>query len=415
MASSDMAMLLRRPGFARYSATVAAVRASGTMFNVAGVLLVLQRTHDLALAGVVAAAASLPGAITGPFLGGWLDVIKSRRRLLVLDRLLTAVALAAVLLLAGHAPNWLLPLVAIVYGIASPLSEGAFSAVLPDVAGPELLGAANTFEAASFNLAFIVGPALAGLIAGVAGPATAVEVQLAVGLVLAALIAGDKTFELRPQHPQARPQSVLQAVREGLAASWLIAPLRWNLLIDCFYVFAWGALVIGFPAYAVSIGAGAHASGYMWAAISFGSMIGALALSRAARSPRLALGACFLAMAVTVAVWPLAEGLFAALPLVLLSGLFDGPGFVGLISIRQRVAPPRLRGQIFTTASSVHLALFAAGQAAAAVFYQAFGTTATLLAVAGVFAVVGAVALLAQSELPVSAATSAQPSSPLGA
>ena len=95
MSSSSMATLLRRPGFARYSATVAAVRATGTMFNVAGVLLVLQRTHDLALAGVVVAAASLPGAITGPFLGGWLDLTRSRRRLLVLDRLVTATALAA--------------------------------------------------------------------------------------------------------------------------------------------------------------------------------------------------------------------------------------------------------------------------------------------------------------------------------
>jgi MFS family permease len=394
-----MARLLRRPGFVRYSATVAAVRATGIMFNVAGVLLVLERTHDLALAGIVAAAASLPGAITGPFLGGWLDVIRSRRLLLVLDRLLTALALGAFLLLAGHAPNWVLPLVAAVYGIASPLSEGAFSSAVPEVAGPELLGVANTFEAASFNLAFIVGPALAGLIAGAAGAAAAVEVQLVVGLLLAALIATDRTFELRPVHPDARPQSVLQAVREGLSASWLIAPLRWNLVIDCFYVFAWGTLVIGFPVYAVSIAAGAHASGYMWAVISFGSMVGALTLGRGKRSPRLLMGACFLAMGVSAAAWPVADTLLVALPLVFLAGLFDGPAFVALISIRQRVAPAHLRAQIFTTASSVHTAVFAAGQASAAVFHQAFGTTATLLALSGLFALAGAVTLAAQSDL----------------
>jgi MFS family permease len=409
MRSSEMASLLRRPGFVRYSATVAGVRATGTMFNVAGVLLVLERTHDLALAGVVAAAASLPGAVTGPFLGGWLDVIKSRRRLLVLDRLVTALALSAFLLLAGHAPNWLLPLVAALYGIAAPLSEGAFSAALPEVAGQELIGVANAFEAASFNLAFIVGPALAGLVAGVAGPATAVEVQLFGGLALAGLIASDVTFELRPVHQQARPQSVLQAVREGLAASWRIAPLRWNLVIDCFYVFAWGTLVIGFPAYAVSIGASAHISGYMWAVIAFGSMVGALVLGRGTRSPRLLMGMCFLAMGVSAAAWPLAESLVLALPLILLTGLFDGPAFVALISIRQRVAPPQLRAQIFTTASSVATAVFAAGQASAALFHQAFGTTATLLALAGLFALAGAVTLLVQSDLGQPAAASVQP------
>src|ERR1700756_1183715 len=148
MPSSAVMRLLRRPGFLRYSATVAAVRATGTMFSVAGVLLILQRTNDLALAGVVIAAATLPGAITGPFLGGWLDVTANRRRLIVLDRLATTLSLAAVLLLAGHAPNWLLPLAALLYGITSPLSAGAFSAVLPEVAGPDLIGVANAFEGA---------------------------------------------------------------------------------------------------------------------------------------------------------------------------------------------------------------------------------------------------------------------------
>jgi predicted MFS family arabinose efflux permease len=406
MSSADATRLLRRPGFVRYSATVAAVRATGTMFSVAGVLLILQRTHDLALAGVVVAAATLPGAITGPFLGGWLDVTRSRRRLLVLDRIVTALALAAVLLLAGHAPNWSLPLAAVVYGVTSPLSAGAFSAVLPEIAGPELLGVANAFEAASINIAFIVGPALAGLIAGVAGPALAVEVQLASGLVLAAVIARDRTFELRPEHAEERARSVTEVVREGLAATWRIVPLRWNMVTDCIYVLAWGTLFIGFPVYAVSLGAGAHAAGYMWAAISAGSMVGGFALSRraAASSPRVLIGGCFLVMAATVTAWPLAGTVAVAIPLVFITGLCDGPALVGLISIRQRVAPARLRAQIFTTAASIHFAVIALGQAAAGVFHQAFGTTATLLAFAGLIAVSGATVLWVRSD-PSGAAT----------
>src|ERR1700722_2183790 len=170
MERSQVFQLLRRPGFVRYFATVAGARATGTMFTVSGVLLILERTHDLALAGIVVAAASLAAAITGPFLGGWLDVTVSRRRLLVLDRVLTALALAAILILAGHAPNWLLPIVALLYGATSPLSSGAFSAVLPEVAGPDLLDAANAFEGASINVAFVVGPALAGLLVATGGP-----------------------------------------------------------------------------------------------------------------------------------------------------------------------------------------------------------------------------------------------------
>src|ERR1700722_15713827 len=120
MERSQVFQLLRRPGFVRYFATVAGARATGTMFTVSGVLLVFARTHDLALAGIVVAAASLPAAVTGPFLGGWLDVSASRRRLLVLDRIVTALALTAMLTLAGHAPNWVLPLVALLYGATAP-------------------------------------------------------------------------------------------------------------------------------------------------------------------------------------------------------------------------------------------------------------------------------------------------------
>ncbi len=401
MASSPTTRLLRRPGFARYFATVAAARATGTMFNVAGVLLILERTHDLALAGVVVAAATLPGAFTGPFLGAWLDLAKSRRRLLVLDRIVTAAALAVILLCAGHAPNWVLPLLALLYGATSPLSSGAFSAVLPEIAGPELLDVANAFEGASINVAFIIGPALAGLIAAAAGAAAAVDVQIGAGVALAVLIAGDATFELRPEHDEKRPEGVLHAVKEGLSATWRIQPLRFNMIIDCFYVLAWSTLNISLPAFGIALGAGAHASGYMWAAVAAGSMVGGFALKRRARTaPRVFIGGYFLAMAVSAAFWPLAGSLAVALVLIFLTGVLDGPGLVSLISIRQRLAPPHVRAQIFTTASSLHSAVLAAGAAGAGLFHRAFGTDATLLTFAALIGLAGALALVSQYDQP---------------
>jgi predicted MFS family arabinose efflux permease len=400
VADSQLSRLLRRPGFARYFATVAATRATGTMFTVAGVLLVLDRTHDLALAGVVVAAASLPAAVTGPFLGGWLDVITSRRRLLVLDRVVTALALTAVLLLAGRAPNWLLVAAAALFGATSPLSSGAFSAVLPEVAGPELLDAANAFEGASINIAFIIGPALAGLIAAISGAASAIEVQIAAGLVLAALIAGDETFELRPPDAPASPMRVRHAVAQGLDAMWRIKPLRWNIIIDVFYVLAWSTLNVGFPAYALKIGAHAHTAGYMWAAVAAGSMIGGFALgTRQGRvAQRFVIGGYFLVMAASAAAWPLAGSVAVALPLIFFTGVLDGPGLVGLISIRQRLAPTHLRAQVFSTASSLHSAVIAVGSAGAGLLLRASGTNALLLVWAALLGIAGAIALFSQTE-----------------
>lgn len=395
MATSETLQLLRRPGFARYFLTVAAAGATGTMFGVAGVLLVLERTHSLTLAGLVVAAAVLPGAITGPILGAWLDVTPSRRRLLVLDRLITIASLVALLLLAGRSPNWVLPLIGLAYGATSPLSSGAFASVMPEVAGPRLLEVGYTFEATSINIAFIVGPAIAGLIAGTAGAPAALEFQIAAGALIAVLIVRDRTFELRPAHASAAPRGVRAAASQGLHSLWRIRPLRWNALTSLIYVAGWGTLNVGFPAYAVSVGAGAHASGYMWAGISLGSLLSAFVFRRQALriTQRALIGGSFLAMAASVAAWPLAHGFAAALGLVTLTGALEGPSLVALLSTRQRLAPSQVRAQIFSTVSSLNLAAAAVGAAIAGPLHAAAGTSATLFVFGALLAGAGLVQL----------------------
>ena len=381
MATSELALLLRRPGYARYLLVVAAARATGTMFNVAMVLLVIQRTGSLVLAGVTAAAATLPGAVTGPFLGAWLDVAESRRRLLVLDRVMTGVALGALLLLVGHVPNWLVPVIAVFYGATSPLSSGAFSSVLPEVAGPELLGVANTFEASSINAAFIVGPALAGLIAGLAGPATAVGAELAIGIALIVPIAIDETYELRPHTTAAAPERILATVLGGTRRLWRTPALRAHVLASVTYVAAWGILIGGFPLYAEHVHAAAAASGYLWAAISLGSMLSAFLFRKQALrlSPNTLIVGSFTVMGLSVALWPLAHRLTAALALVAFTGALEGPSLVALVGVRQRIVPPHLRGQIFATVFSLDLVAGAIGSAGAGPLHAVVGTTVTLL------------------------------------
>jgi MFS family permease len=400
MAASETLRLLRRPGYARYFAVVAGTRATGTMFIVGGPLLVIERTGSLTLAGLVVGAETLAGAITGPFLGAWLDVTASRRRLLLLDRAITTVALVAILLLAGHGPDWLLVLVAALYGATTPLSSGAFSIVLPELAGPDLLLIANTFEATSINMSFIAGPALAGVIAGVADAAAVLLVQITVGIVLGILIVGDQTFELRPEQDGTAPSRIRQAVEEGLSSLWRIVPLRWNTLVGMIYVTGWGMLNVGFPAYAVKVGAGAHNSGYMWAAVAVGSMASAFALRGVVKRLRARhlIGSSFLMMAVSAAVWPLAGGLAAALALICLTGALEGPSLVALIAVRQRLAPPHLRGQVFSTASSLDAVAVGIGAAVAGPLISHFGTDTTLVVFGGLLGLAGLLSLATESD-----------------
>jgi hypothetical protein len=153
---SDYRALLARRGYPSFAATVFFSRLTAMMFNVSGVLLVLERTGSVPLAGLTSAAAVLPGALSGPLLGAWLDVVPARRVLVVIDQLLSALALVGLVLLAGRGPNWTLPAVAFFYSVTRPLSSGTFTSALAEIVGWDLLGRASPVEASSQNLAFIV-------------------------------------------------------------------------------------------------------------------------------------------------------------------------------------------------------------------------------------------------------------------
>ena len=98
---TEYAALLRRPRYLSFVLTVSLSRMTGAMFITSGVLLVLGRTGSAGLAGLTAAASTLPGALSGPVLGAWLDVARRRRVLIVVDQVLSVAALLAILALAG--------------------------------------------------------------------------------------------------------------------------------------------------------------------------------------------------------------------------------------------------------------------------------------------------------------------------
>jgi MFS family permease len=391
--------LVRHPGYLRYFVAVALARVPSTMWAVAVALLVLERTGSLSLVGVTVAAGSLPAAFTGPLLGAWLDLTRSRRLLIALDQLTAIAALVGILLVAGHGPDWALPALGVAYGLTSPLSLGAFRSVLPELVGSELLAKANTMEATSINLAYIVGPAVAGAIAGGAGPAAAVEVQIG---LFAATIALTVTAEVLELRPSARSTAgLIGSVRDGLRALWTILPLRAVSASSLFSVMGWGSLNVGFPAFAIAVRAGAHASGYLWAAVSLGSVISAFAFARfAARLSTVALIAgSSLAMACSAMLWPLAGSLPVAIVLVTITGLLEGPALAAFFTVRQRYTPPHLRGQVFSTVGSLTLAGMAIGSALAGPLHSTLGTDATLFAFPVLQLVSAACLIPARSEL----------------
>src|SRR4051794_9743172 len=175
--------LRRSHGYSQFVVAATFSRLADEMFAVGVVLLVLERTGSPSLAGATVAAATLPGMLSGPVIGAWLDRTGRRSLIYKIDRILLSTVLLGILLAAGHAPNWTVVVLAFVTGITLPVSMTGFTAMIPLIVGEEMLPPANAVESASLNVALIGGPALAGVTAAAGGPPAAIVVEIGLTLI----------------------------------------------------------------------------------------------------------------------------------------------------------------------------------------------------------------------------------------
>jgi MFS family permease len=371
-----------QPGYPAFLLAATLARLASEMFPVAAVLLVLDRTGRPGLAGAVVAATTLPAVVTGPVLGAWLDRTRRRRLALASNQVLLAASLLGIVAAAGRVPGWtLLPLAALA-GLTGPLATGGYTSMIPLLVPEPLLARANALEASSFNTAAIAGPAVAGALAAVTGPAEAVLAALAVAAIArlprVAVPAGD------------RPDPLGATIRQGLRHLARTPVLRGVTVATAVGMGGTGLLTLALPFWAERLGAGLAGAGYLWAALEAGAIAGALAAARptAHWPPQRVVLAGLGLFGLAILAWPLAPSFPVALVLVALAGVAEGPSFAATFATRQRWSPPALRGQIFTTAASLKLGAFAVGSALAA-------PTVTRGGVGGALVAVGALQLLA--------------------
>ena len=356
--------LAAQPGYPAFLLAATLARLASEMFPVAAVLLVLDRTGRPGLAGAVVAATTLPAVVTGPVLGAWLDRTSRRRLALASNQVLLAASLLGILATAGRAPGWALLLLAAMAGVTGPLATGGYTSMIPVLVPERLLARANALEATSFNTAAITGPAVAGVVAATAGPAGAVLAEAALaGLALPAIARMPRVAAPAGDHPA----PLATAIRHGLAHLARTPVLRGVTVATAVGMGGTGLLTLALPFWAERLGAGRAGAGYLWAALEAGAIAGALAAARptAAWPPQRVVLTGLGLFGLVLAAWPLAPSFPAALALVALAGLAEGPAFAATFATRQRWSPPSLRGQIFTTAASLKLGAFAVGSALA--------------------------------------------------
>ena len=142
------------------------------LFPVALAFAVLELSGSPSSLGLVLAAQALPLAAFA-LVGGVVGDRVSRQRLMLASDLARAVvqAVAATLLITGVAEIWHLAVLAGLYGAAEAFFRPAAGGLIPRLVPDSDLLQANSLIAMSQSLGMVLGPAIAGALIALFGPA----------------------------------------------------------------------------------------------------------------------------------------------------------------------------------------------------------------------------------------------------
>lgn len=333
---------------------------------------------------------TLPAAVVGLFAGRLLDRTRQLTKLLGFYHVAAVVCLAGMLLAPASAGSWPYPLLAFPIGAATPLALGGFLSLTLRLVDERRLPLANEVETVSFNVAAIIGPALAGALVALRGAPLAIATEALLTLAVVPLLTRIGSVD----YVRAGATSSLTVGRSlaaGLRAALGPVPLRAVMLAGLASMAGAGMLVIALPFYAQSLGQPRAAAGLLWSVWACAAVVGVVVSSRVVRGyrPDCIVVACVGVLGLVTLTWPLAHNLLVAAVLVAGAGLADGPGLAATYSARQCWCDRSRYGEVTTISAGVKFAGFAAGSAAAGVLLGSIGLTA-LLFVAGSVQLIGA-------------------------
>lgn len=381
---------LRHADFRRFL-TGQGISLVGTwMQTIAEGWLVFELTHSAFAVGLTATLATLP--ILGLTLYGGVvaDRVDKRRFIMVLQTvmLLEATALATLTLTHHITVHWIWGLAAI-FGFATAFEVPARQAFIVELVPAEDLVSAAAINSTIYNLARVIGPAIAGLLVAAAGPGAAFAVNaLSYVAVLIGLSRIQKQYQ--PKVSTERP-SVFTGLR-FISANPMLNALAWQMVL--LTVFA-GSFVPILAVYAREVlQVGATGFGLLTSAVGVGAAIGAItmgAMSSRFSRPRVAVVAST-ALGTAVVLLGLVRGLPLALLLLACAGAAMASQGIVTATGLQLAAPSELRGRVMAVYSFVVLGLAPLGAFQAGLVAEHLGAPWSII-ISGTIFLIGTVAL----------------------
>jgi MFS family permease len=379
------------------------------LYLVAILLLVYEVSNDPLVLGIVGAARVLPYVFLSIPAGILADRLDRRLILLVTDVARGALMLVMAALVAMHAPIVSIIVLAVIATCFSTFFGPAIGAYLPSlVADEDQLGPANSAWSTLDNLAFVIGPAIAGLLIAAGGLVLAFVLNAATFAVIAVVLwrlpsprrpaRGQQHEEDRPVEAGETPgtSGAIPASPPGRAdrerLRRVVIPVVGLALIDLVGSVAGGGLGVLTVVIAVtSLGAGDAGTGFLNAGIGVGGLVGALLAGVFVLRPSLVgvLAGGSIVLAAGLAALGIAGSMALAVGTIAVASAGALLVEVTSTTILQRAIPDEIRGRTLGILATASTLAFAAGSFALPVLADALGIGTVLAATGAAVAVAG--------------------------
>jgi len=364
------------------------------MQRVAQDWLVLDLTHGSGTAVGIATGLQFLPLLMFSLWGGMLaDRYPKRRVLLVTQGSMGALALVlGVLAVTGLVQVWEVFALAFGLGLATVVDNPTRQSFAIEMVGRADLRNAIALNSAVFNLARIVGPAVAGVVIGFVGTPAAFFLNAASYLAVIVSLAAMRPGELHPAERVARARGQL---REGLA----YVRSRSDLMLTMVLVFFIATFGMNFQVTTalmsrVVFRTGAGRFGLASAVFALGALIGALVAARRSRAGMRLLAGTALAFSVLEIATGLMPAYWAFLVLLVPTGATVISFTTAANSAAQLGTAGELRGRVMGIYMLVFLGGAPIGSPLTGLVAQHFGTRAAIIA-GGVICVVATVVVTA--------------------
>jgi MFS family permease len=353
------------------------------MQSVAQGWLVLTLTNSPFDLGLVAAVQFVPVLFLGLFGGVVADSLPKRPTLIATQTVMMVLAFVlALLTVTGVVQVWMIVVLALLLGCANAVDMPVRQSFVIEMVGREDVANAVALNSAMFNLARIVGPAVAGLTIAVVGIAAAFLVNglSFVAVIAALLLMRDSELRALVRGPVPHTAGeVMSHLAEGLAYVRR-TPLLLMVIVVVGIVSTVGLnFTVVFPAYARdTLGQGAAGYGLLMSSLGLGSVVAALTLAARGRATPWAI----VAGAILLGCAEMALAPTTMLGVALLLGFAVGLGTVTMAahanSTIQLGAPDALRGRVISLYTTVFVGSTPIGGLATGAVASAIGIPAAI-------------------------------------